>query len=259
MASYLITGTSQGIGLELVRDMAKRPTSEVSTIFATTRSASPPEGLYEIIKASSGKVHHVQLDVISDDSVNAAAKTVESHLGSKGLDCLINNAGVGTQCYSLNTFDVTAQNLRDCFDTNVVAVHRVTVAFLPLLRKGSKKQILNMSSTQGSIGQAMIPYWAGNGCRDYKVSKAALNMLTVQWAVTLGEEGFTVQSISPGHLTTKLGTGSGMIDADLPADVGARSVVETIVNGSEKADNGRFRDIDVKGWHHRYAGKDPSF
>lgn len=237
----------------MVKDLASRPASEVSVVFATSRSDAPPPALYDVIKNSAGRVHHVPLDVLSDDSVNAAAAKVSSQLGTKGLDVLINNAALTTQSSSPRIWEVT--DLQTCFDTNVVAVQRVSTAFLPLLRQGQLKKIMNVSSSQGSCGRAMWSLHMRATAPDYKVSKAALNMLTLQWAVSLRDDGFIVQCVNPGHLQTGLGTFGGRINADLTPEVGAKAVLDATEN-SEPPDNGRFRDIDVKGWHHSYKGGD---
>ena len=92
MASYLITGASRGFGLALVHELAALPTSDASKIFATARGDAP--ALTEVVKKSSGRVVFVQLDVTNEASIKKAAAEVEASLAGKGLDVLINNAGV---------------------------------------------------------------------------------------------------------------------------------------------------------------------
>lgn len=90
MASYLITGGSRGLGLELATQLAS--SSDVSVVFATGRTESP--GLKELIQKSKGKVIFVELEATSQDSIKQAVVSVEKALGVKGLDVLINNAGI---------------------------------------------------------------------------------------------------------------------------------------------------------------------
>lgn len=90
MASYLITGGSRGLGLELATQLVS--SSDVSIIFATGRTESL--GLKELIQKSKGKVVFVQLEATSQDSIKQAASSIEKELGGKGLDVLVNNAGV---------------------------------------------------------------------------------------------------------------------------------------------------------------------
>lgn len=92
MASYLITGTSRGIGLTLVKDLVAKPVTEVSIIFAAARTETP--ALKELIEKSAGRIEFVSIDVTSPEKVKRAAMQVEKSLGGKGLDILINNAGV---------------------------------------------------------------------------------------------------------------------------------------------------------------------
>jgi NAD(P)-dependent dehydrogenase (short-subunit alcohol dehydrogenase family) len=92
MASFLITGCSRGLGLALVQELLSLPSSKVSKIFATARGDSP--SLNELAKSSPDRVVVLILDVTNEDSVKKAAAEVESHLQDKGLDYLINNAGI---------------------------------------------------------------------------------------------------------------------------------------------------------------------
>lgn len=94
MATFLITGASRGFGLALTRELAARPASEVSKVFGTIRGDAPPSALDEIVKTSSGRVVAVKLDVTDQTSIKKAAAEVETKLGGKGLDVLINNAGI---------------------------------------------------------------------------------------------------------------------------------------------------------------------
>lgn len=93
MASYLVTGCSRGLGLALVTRLASFPRTEVGTIIATARQDNSAQ-LRELVDVSSGRVQLVSLDVTNPAGVNEAATVVERQLQGKGLDYLINNAGV---------------------------------------------------------------------------------------------------------------------------------------------------------------------
>jgi NAD(P)-dependent dehydrogenase (short-subunit alcohol dehydrogenase family) len=75
-------------------------------------------------------------------------------------------------------------------------VHYVTRTFLPLLRRAPTKKIINMSTTLASF--ALQPDFTWSPTPAYKISKAAMNMLTVQYAQELGKEGFTCVCLVPG-------------------------------------------------------------
>lgn len=92
MATYFITGTSRGIGLQLTASLASRPTSEVTKVFAAARKQS--DGLKKLIEGSDGRVQFVPLEITSPQSAKEVAQTVEESLNGKGLDVLINNAGI---------------------------------------------------------------------------------------------------------------------------------------------------------------------
>lgn len=93
MVNYLITGSSRGLGLSIVSELASMPPSQIGTIFATARSENSVD-LQKLVKSSSGRVVFVKLDATSKSSVREAASQVGQMLEGKGLDVLINNAGV---------------------------------------------------------------------------------------------------------------------------------------------------------------------
>lgn len=242
MPSYLITGCSRGLGLSLVQHIPKTE----NHIFATGRSSSPSPTLQQVIDASGGAVTYVELDVTSTSSIAAAVSTVSAAVGPTGLDVLINNAAI-TAVEAQTPLEMPA--LRAILDTNVICVQAVTAAFHPLLARGAGKKIVNVTSTVGSITLAhrllAVP------APSYKISKAALNMLTAQWAMALEGQGWTVFGVSPGWLKTDLGGNGAM----LPVEVGAKEVLR-IVEESRPKDSGRFRDIQVPGSDGHYSGED---
>ncbi|KAL1615415.1 putative secondary metabolism biosynthetic enzyme [Neofusicoccum ribis] len=234
MASYLITGSSRGLGLALVNHLVTQ--SGVGTIFATARSES--DALKKAVVDHPDLVKFVELDAADRESVKAAVTKVQDSLGGNGLDFLINNAGI--MPFTPDGIE-NMTDLESTFNTNVTTAHNVTSAFLPLLKKGTEKKIVNISTTLGSIGMApafkVFPVYA------YKISKAALNMLTVQYAQAVEAEGFTVICVSPGWLQTDLGGAN----ADLPAATGAKAVYDVFSRASVE-DTGKFFNIHVPDW-----------
>ncbi|KAJ5715536.1 uncharacterized protein N7483_012717 [Penicillium malachiteum] len=248
MASYLITGASRGLGLALVSRLAMLPPTEVGKIIATARSDNSPT-LKELVSNSLGRVEWVKLDVCDQSSILAAAGEIDAKLKGKGLDYLVNN--VGTADWGSKGLE-GMNNIDEVFHTNVTSTHMVTQALLPLLRKGTKKTVANISTTVGSFAKAKA-FWA-SPVPAYRVTKAALNMLTVQYAQEYESEGFTVVAVSPGWLRTELGGDR----ADLPVEVGAEKTVEIIQN-LRPSENGKFLNIHVPGWenaqgNNQYSG-----
>lgn len=93
MATYLITGSSRGLGLALVSRLASLPPSDVGAVIATSRQDNSPR-LRELVNESSGRVGFVPMDVTDTKSIQDAAESVKNRLRGRGLDVLINNAGV---------------------------------------------------------------------------------------------------------------------------------------------------------------------
>ena len=91
MASYLVTGTSRGLGLAMVTHLAT--SSDIEVVFAGARSQTPQ--LEKIVAQSAGKIVYIEMDTIDQNSVDQAVVTVQEHLGDRGLDYLVNNAGIG--------------------------------------------------------------------------------------------------------------------------------------------------------------------
>ncbi|EKG12752.1 Short-chain dehydrogenase/reductase SDR [Macrophomina phaseolina MS6] len=238
MASYFVTGSSRGLGLGLVSLLAARPDSEVSKVFASARSETP--ALQKLSAESGGRVEFVQLEVTSQESMQKAAGQVEHALAGKGLDVLINNAGVADYVPD-GISAMTTATLEDTFKVNVTGVHIVTSALLPLLEKGAVKKVINVSSTMGSV--AMSPSFAWAPTPAYKISKAALNMLTAQYAQAVADKGFTVVALSPGWIKTDLGSAN----ADLTIEQGSSATLDIVLRVKE-ADNGKFFNVHVPGW-----------
>ncbi|EPE34734.1 NAD(P)-binding Rossmann-fold containing protein [Glarea lozoyensis ATCC 20868] len=248
MATYIITGCSHGLGLALTAELAKTP---ANIVFATSRG-NPTPALNEVMTTSQGRVKHVKLDITSPPSLEEAESKIAAILDGKGVDVLINNAAViNWMTDGIHAMD----DLESAFSTNVNGAHLVTKTFLPLLKKGGQKKVINMSTTVGSISMAsrysmmLVP--------SYKITKAALNMLTVLYAQTYAEEGFTFLAVSPGWLRTELGGSS----ADLDVETGAKAVIEAI-DKHGKESSGLFVNIRVAGWEHneglnQYDGGNP--
>ncbi|PYI08315.1 short-chain dehydrogenase-like protein [Aspergillus sclerotiicarbonarius CBS 121057] len=236
MASYLITGTSRGIGLAMARSLASKPASEVSVVFAAARTQT--DELKQLVAQSSGRVQSIPIDVENKTSVQAAAAIIEQALAGSGLDVLVNNVGI--MPVTPNGIE-TMNDLDSVFHTNVTSAHIVTSAFLPLLKKGTQKKVINISTTLGSI--AMAPRYAIFPVPAYKISKAALNMLTVQYAQSFADQGFTFLTLSPGWVKTALGGDR----ADLTTEESVQGLLEIVIPATQ-VDNGKFIRVRVPGW-----------
>jgi NAD(P)-dependent dehydrogenase (short-subunit alcohol dehydrogenase family) len=139
MANYFITGCSRGLGLAFATQLASLAPSNVGTIFATARSKTPT--LHNLVESCGGRVVFIKLDVTNQSDISDAVKHVESTLQGRGLDVLINNAGI----LPFNPDGVQAMtDLDEVLHTNVTGAHMATSAFLPLLKDGKEKKVVNM-------------------------------------------------------------------------------------------------------------------
>lgn len=92
MSTYLITGASRGLGLGFCTALAAKPTSQVSTILAAARSET--DELKALIEANPDRVILIKMDVTVKDTIAQAAQKATGYLTGRGLDVLVNNAGV---------------------------------------------------------------------------------------------------------------------------------------------------------------------
>ena len=158
----------------------------------------------------------------------AGAERLSRALGSRPVSLLINNAGILPMMRSLEEIDM--DTFERVMDVNTLGPVRVTRAVLPNLRAGQLRQIVNITSTLGSIARN-----TSGGFYGYRESKAALNMFTRSLAAELGPEGFTCIVLHPGWVRTDMGGPNAPTTAQESA-LGIRRVIE----GLTEADNGAF-------------------
>lgn len=158
------------------------------------------EGLASLGERYHGKLTVVSLDVTDMESVRRAARVVAEKVPS--LDILINNAGVHLEEKHtlLEELDLEDMSLQKSMEVNAFGPLRVTREFLPLLEKGDRKLIINISSEAGSIGDC----WRRQEFA-YCMSKAALNMQTKILQNYLGPRGFKLLAVHPGWMRTEMG------------------------------------------------------
>ncbi|KAK0473570.1 hypothetical protein IW261DRAFT_1657391 [Armillaria novae-zelandiae] len=150
------------------------------------------------------------VDITSDTSITKAAQ----HPLVQNLDVIIINAAIG----GLDALTATSPPILESYlATNVIGPHRV-----------------------GSFKSTQSPTWMWR-TGVYSVSKAALNMLAVQYADELKEEGFVVVPVHPGWVATDMGSLIG--EGGMEPSVIAKSIVD-IVEGLKKDDNAKFFRFD---------------
>ena len=223
MTVTLITGANKGLGYET----ARRLIAEGQTVYMGARDAERGRAA-----ASTLGGRFVQLDVTDDASVESALRSIDDSEGR--LDVLVNNAGVST------TADVSGPVALQVFDTNVIGVIRVTQAALPLLQKSDNPVVVNVSSALGSFWAVTNPERRQFHFPSivYGASKAAVSMLTVQYAKTYPDMKFN--AVEPGFTATDLTPFSG---AGQPVENRAEVIVRMATIGKD-GPTGTFQEGD---------------
>jgi NADP-dependent 3-hydroxy acid dehydrogenase YdfG len=173
--TVLITGGSGGVGSALATVLA----NDGWRVFATARD---PDRI-ERSKRGNGEVIPIALELTDADSIATAAATVRERSGERGLDGLVNNAGVIVQ--GPLEF-VPAAELRRQFEINVLGQMAVTQAVLPQLR-AARGRIVNLGAPTGRVA---IPLMGPIGA-----SKAALHSLNDALRMELRHQGIAVSLV----------------------------------------------------------------
>lgn len=213
MTTALVTGATRGVGLELSRRLAEGG----HTVYLGARDLDRGRAVAERIGARA-----IKIDVTDDASVLSAADRLLQEVGA--LDVLVNNAGIsGTQRPPSET---ALDDLEQVLATNVVGATRVLVACTPLLEASAAPVVVNVSSAVGSLTLNAKPdaVWSTVA---YPMSKAALNMLTIQYARAFPR--WRVNSATPGlTLTEFIGRPADSVDVEAFRRLGGRTVDEAV-------------------------------
>ncbi|KAM5363621.1 hypothetical protein ACJZ2D_011905 [Fusarium nematophilum] len=215
----LIVGASRGIGAELAKQFAMVPEHEV---IATIRGPIPPK---------KTNIKYIRLDQTSAQSTAAAAKEIDD-----AIDILILNAAIGFEEYLETTSD---DRLQEYLLNNVVGPHRVVREFLPALMRGSAKKVVFITSTSGSLTKQVESFQGFSG--PYSVSKAAGNMMAVQYQNELRHRGFCVVAVHPGWVATDMGKRAG--DGGIPVTESVAGLKKLIL-GLGKESGAKFFNYD---------------
>jgi NAD(P)-dependent dehydrogenase (short-subunit alcohol dehydrogenase family) len=186
--SVLITGASSGIGHALARRFAARGWR----VWASMRHPAKGESLRQEARERGWTLSTPVLDVTDEASVDAAVAALLGETGGR-IDLLVNNAGY----FSYGALeDVSPDELRAQFETNVIGAHRVTRAVLPAMRARQAGRVVFLGSLSGLVALPMMG--------SYHASKWALEALVESLRYELLAFGIRVVLIEPGPFETSL-------------------------------------------------------
>lgn len=182
-ATWLVTGTSTGLGLELVRQLLVRG----DRVAATSRSADRLHAGLGDVPADT--LLPLEVDLRDEAAVAAAVRATTERFG--GLDVVVNNAGYGFLAAVEETSDAEA---RAMLDVQLFGTWNVLRATLPILRAARRGHVVNVSSV---LGLTAVPGWGL-----YCAGKFALEGMSEALAAEVADDGVRVTIVEPGYLRT---------------------------------------------------------
>ncbi|CAF1326150.1 unnamed protein product [Didymodactylos carnosus] len=213
-AVALITGANKGIGFETARQLGEQGI----IVLIGARDQNRGEEAVKKLVNENIKAKWIELDVTKQQTVDSAAHIVEEEFGR--LDILINNAAVYLEGELPSETQIS--KMRATFETNFFGAFIVIKAFIPLLKKSQNAGggcIVNVSSRLASFGNNVEKTRLS-----YATSKAALNMMTYQFAKEFENEksNIKINSVNPGLAKTDMNNNNDKYDSP---EVAARSIV----------------------------------
>jgi NAD(P)-dependent dehydrogenase (short-subunit alcohol dehydrogenase family) len=189
--TIVITGASSGFGALSARALADAGHSVYAGMRDSAgRNAPQVSAAGRYAAENDVDLRTIELDVASQDSVDAAVEGIVSEQGS--LDVLVHNAG---HMVTGPAEAFTPQQMAEIYDTNVLGTQRLNRAALPHLRARQRGLVLwvGSTSTRGGTPPYLAPYFA---------AKAAMDALAVSYAAELARFGIETSIVVPGSFTS---------------------------------------------------------
>ncbi|TMI80232.1 MAG: SDR family NAD(P)-dependent oxidoreductase [Bacteroidetes bacterium] len=180
---WYITGSSQGLGLTLVKKLLEND----YRVAATSRNAQALKKAVGVV--DTGSFLPLAVDLNNVDSIDDSIQQTLAAFGQ--IDVVVNNAGYGM---AGTVEEITEQEIRNIFDVNVMATIDVIKSVLPVMRKQRSGYIINIGSVAGFAG---APGWAV-----YSATKAAVAAFTEVLALDVKEFGIKVSVVEPSGFRT---------------------------------------------------------
>lgn len=184
----IVTGGTQGIGLEIVRALAAEG---AAVAFCDLKDAAGSAAA-KSLQAEGRRVFYQHCDVGSETEINAFYQAALAALGP--ADILVNNAGISPK----TAFDdISAEELQTVLQVDLMGAFFFAQAVIPHMCKQRWGRIINLSSMAGRFG-------ANKAGAHYAAAKAGLLGLSLSLAKKLGPSNITVNCVAPGRIDTDL-------------------------------------------------------
>jgi len=195
----LISGADSGIG-RAVAALFAREGADVAILYLCEHDDAAKTK--EIVEKEGGKAITIAGDIGDKAFCEHAVKQTVDELG--GLDVLVNNAG--EQHSDTDIRDITDEQLKRTFQTNIFGMFFLTQAAAPHLKEGSA--IINCTSETMYSGSKHL--------LDYSATKGAITAFTRSLALNLVDKGIRVNAVAPGPIWTPLNPFGGQEPEKIP-------------------------------------------
>ena len=195
----LITGADSGIG-RAVAALFAREGADVAISYLCEHDDA--EKTREIVEQEGRRAILIPGDLGDKSFCESAVEQTVRELGR--LDVLVNNAG--EQHYDEKIEQISEDQLKRTFQTNIFSMFYLTQAAMPHLKKGAA--IINCTSE--------TMYKGSPGLLDYSATKGAITAFTRSLALNLVEQGIRVNGVAPGPIWTPLNPFGGQPPEKIP-------------------------------------------
>src|SRR5512134_1843463 len=189
----VVTGANRGIGFEIARQLGRRGMAVV----LASRDEAKGQLATSRLRKEGLDVNCLRLDVTDPASVQEFAGHLARDLG--GAEVLVNNAGVMLDPKGSRVLDSQLETYRATLEANFYGPLMLCQALVPLMLARGGGRVVNVSSGMGQLADM------GAGSPAYRVSKAALNVLTRTLAAELKGRNVLVNAMCPGWVRTDMG------------------------------------------------------
>lgn len=197
--SCVVTGAGQGLGQAIAAEMA----AEAAHVTLLDRN---PETVAAAANAIRAKGHSAEGHALDVTDAGAYADLVAKVASRRGIDVLVNNAGINPPACSI--LDDTQEDWDRTLAVNLEAVWRGSKLVAPYMVRAGGGRIIHISSVQGFVS-------SGN-CGAYNAAKAGVIGLTTSMAVELAPHGILVNAVAPGFLRTPMSVVDGVDETETP-------------------------------------------